>query len=499
MLPNSPTDGEKYLYVKQNRAFFYWTGVPSFLALVTGMTYFSLQHPYTSVYLLFVFVTSIYLGISYFIGVMGKPFSLEVHNKIKEENKNYEPTIDVYLPCCGEPLEVLENTYKHVALLNWNKEKLKVYILDDKGLDAIKSLAEKYGFFYISRENKGYMKKAGNMRHAFPLTNGDLITIYDADFCPRPDFLKELTGYFNHDDKIAIVQTPQFFSVEPDQNWIEKGAGYIQELFYRLVQVNRNRWDASVCVGSNAVYRRKSLEPFGGTAEIGYSEDLHTGFTMLENGMKVRYVPLNLAKGICPDTIATFFMQQYRWCMGSTTLMLNPRFWKSPLSFMQKLSYLTGKLYYTSTAFSVFVNPIPSLIMVWAFPEELFWFNVLFSLPSLIFGMLVVPIWQKAPWGWYGIKTRMIANHAHVFAIWDKIKNSAVAWVPSGDNRAAKKVSRISSFRNLLFYWTSIWSFGTLIGAALNMKGWQDYNYYPTVALTIFNYWLMMTILKDQE
>jgi len=31
-------------------------------------------------------------------------------------------------------------------------------------------------------------------------------------------------------------------------------------------------------VGSNAVYRRAALEAVGGTAEIGFSEDVHTGY-----------------------------------------------------------------------------------------------------------------------------------------------------------------------------------------------------------------------------
>ena len=105
----------------------------------------------------------------------------------------------------------------------------------------------------------------------------DFFAIFDADFCPRPDFLKELIVEHLDDEKIAIVQSPQFFRVTDEQTWVEQGAGATQELFYRVVQVNRNRWGASICVGSNALYRRAALEEVGGTAEIGFSEDVHTG------------------------------------------------------------------------------------------------------------------------------------------------------------------------------------------------------------------------------
>jgi len=122
-----------------------------------------------------------------------------------------------------------------------------------------------------------------------------------------------------HYKDTAIVQTPQFFRVTENQTWVEQGAGAVQELFYRVVQINRNRWGASICVGSNAVYRREALAEVGGTAEIGFSEDVHTGFYAVTRGWKVRYLPLCLACGVCPDTPRAFFSQQMRWCMVRRT------------------------------------------------------------------------------------------------------------------------------------------------------------------------------------
>lgn len=66
--------------------------------------------------------------------------------------------------------------------------------------------------------------------------------------------------------------------------------------------------------------------------------------------MKVKYMPQVMAMGTCPDGPRAFFMQQYRWCMGSTTLMSNREFWRSKLSKMQKLCYVSGMFYYCATA-----------------------------------------------------------------------------------------------------------------------------------------------------
>ena len=106
----------------------------------------------------------------------------------------------------------------------------------------------------IRRDNRPELKKAGNLRYAFNRTHGEIIVIFDADFCPRPEFLRETTPYFAQED-VAILQTPQFFRSREEQTWVERGAGVTQELFYRMVQVNRNVGTArSSCSCVNGSY-----------------------------------------------------------------------------------------------------------------------------------------------------------------------------------------------------------------------------------------------------
>ena len=124
-------------------------------------------------------------------------------------------------------------------------------------------MAESFGYRYIHRPDWPAYKKAGNLRYAFSQTSAEFLVILDADFAPRRDFLAETLPYMD-DPLIAIVQTPQYFRTNPAQTWIERAAGPIQEVFYRAVQVARNRLDAAVCCGTSAVYRRAALEPQGG-------------------------------------------------------------------------------------------------------------------------------------------------------------------------------------------------------------------------------------------
>ncbi|CAN0520714.1 unnamed protein product, partial [Scytosiphon promiscuus] len=90
----------------------------------------------------------------------------------------------------------------------------------------------------IRRDDRPELKKAGNVRNAFARTSGEAVVIFDADFCPRPDFLRETLLPCLMDPTVGIVQTPQCFRWCKDQTWIEKGAGTSQEFFFRMEQAS---------------------------------------------------------------------------------------------------------------------------------------------------------------------------------------------------------------------------------------------------------------------
>lgn len=488
-----PNDGELYAYVDANRLFLYGYGVVSVGMLFTGFYLFSAQGLLFSVFIpIFVFLGT-YLVLSYLIGLSASNFSLLAHKAKVKAGKDYLPNIDVYLPTAGEDLGILDNTYRALSVLRY-KRTFNVYVLDDWNRPEVRRLAErKYHFKYIARPNAPELKKAGNLRYAFTRTSGDLIVIFDADFAPRPDFLEQTVPYFI-ENAVSIVQTPQFFRVTDHKVWVGQGAAYIQELFYRLIQVSRNTFNGSICVGTNAVYRRKHLEKFGGTAAIGYSEDVHTGFNVHRDGKKIVYLPLNLACGVCPEEAKSFFNQQYRWCMGSFHLFLNKDFWRSKLSLMQKACYLSGMLYYIASAFSFLLLPLPSIFMLYLFPERIFWYNYIFSIPSFLFGTIILSFWTRAPFGIYAIRARFLSYWAHFFAITDKLRGDLMVWQPTNSRgQAVDRFNRFCRFSMLVNVVTVLIIFN---GIAINLKTFSVYNFIPIIFFTVFNSVLQLTIYE---
>ena len=438
----------------------------------------------------------IYLLIFFVIGYVGKDFDIKEHERLVEEDSypaDKLPLVDIYLPCCHEPLEILENTYKHVQKLNYPN--FKVWVLDDGGLDSVKRLAEGYGFNYITRDNKPHLKKAGNLRYAFTRTEGAFFAIFDADFCPRHDFLENILPYMNKYKDIAIVQSPQFFRPCVEQTWTEQGASSTQELFYRVVQVNRDRWGGAICVGSNAVYRREALVEVGGTAEIGHSEDVHTGFYAVTRGWRIKYIPLALACGMSPDNPKAYFSQQMRWCSGSTSLLINKHFWTSNLSIVQKVCYLSGMMFYASSAAMVILNTLPGLLLLAFYPGVVLWYNCAFVVPSLIYSIFIFRLWSRQKYNFNCNFVFVIQQYAYLMAIKDRIFNTTALWVPSGDNKAhegpKKKGGTNNKYRNMRIFcatWLLGSTGGLIAGTVVRVKqGYHWYNFLPLLLLDAFS------------
>src|SRR5581483_3200370 len=67
--------------------------------------------------------------------------SLAGHREILDRwsrRPHRSPSVDVFLPSCGEPLAVLRNTFRHAAGLRW-AGRLTVYVLDDADLPAVRA------------------------------------------------------------------------------------------------------------------------------------------------------------------------------------------------------------------------------------------------------------------------------------------------------------------------------------------------------------------------
>ena len=432
-----------------------------------------------------------YLFTGLFITLFGKQFDLGAHRELLDNfplTEGEAPSVDVFLTLCNEPLELIENTWKYVTSLQYPITKKRIYVLDDGADEAIRSLAQRYHFDYISRPDRPALKKAGNIRYAFTKTTGEYFVVFDADFCPRPDFLFESIPYLKSDSRCALLQTPQFFHSVAGQTWTEQGAGAVQEYIYRIMQPCRDRWGAAICVGSNAVFRREALEPISGAFPANESEDIQTGFWVITNGWKLKFLPLNLACGKCPDTPRKYFSQQVRWCTGSVGLCIRREFWKSSLSTVQKICYLTSFLYYVGQAVQPFLSQLPAPLVLWTKPNLFKYYNLFFAFPSIFLELIALRIWARGRYTLSVQYVHMLMSFSYLQSILDLIKGTKLVWMPTGGGNKTHKGTRYRNMRIFGWIWTLAFN-GALLSAIVYriLAGLPWYNVVPVLVINAFN------------
>ena len=432
VLPHPPDDAEKYSYADRNLPYLATILVIGACCLIVSQIRFEARAPLSWPFMIFTATYVIYQAISLPVNFTGRGFDLAAHQeRVRSWRPVSYPAVDIYLPICGEPIEVLLNTWTAVAGLMAGYDGVgRAYVLDDGGSDEARTVSESLGFCYLRRPDQRAFKKSGNLRYAFANTSAEFLVILDADFAPRRDFLAETLPYLD-DDTVAIVQTPQFFRVSARQTWIENAAGAIQEVFYRSIQVARDRFGAAICVGTSAVYRRAALEPQGGPTLIPYAEDVHTGLDVRREGWSMVYLPLVLSTGICPDNLDAFVRQQYRWCTGNAGVLFSRRLWSVRMSIPARLTYVSGFFYYAYTGLLTFFGPVIPVVMLAFLPGEVRLRNFVVLLPAMLTGFVLYPLWHRTRYGPSVWSLGIARGWAHVFAIWDGARGKTMGWHPT--------------------------------------------------------------------
>ncbi|KAA2236103.1 glycosyltransferase family 2 protein [Salinarimonas soli] len=227
------------------------------------------------------------------------------------------PTVDVFIPTYNEPLDVLERTIVGALALDYPRDKLRVYVLDDKRRDWLRAYCEEKGAIHVTRPDNAHAK-AGNMNNGLGVSSGDFVAVFDADFVPYRNFLRRTLPFFS-DPTIGIVQTPQhFFNADPVQ--ANLGLEHLwpdeQRLFFDEMAPSRDAWDVSFCCGSCSINRRAALDEIGGFPTESITEDLLTTLSMLNKGFKTRYLNERLSMGLAAENLEGYFVQRERWCQG---------------------------------------------------------------------------------------------------------------------------------------------------------------------------------------
>ncbi len=277
------------------------------------------------------------------------------------------PFVTIQLPVFNE-MYVVERLIDNIAGLDYPRDRFEIHVLDDstdETLQITRRKVEEYqalGFHIeqIRRPNRqGF--KAGALRDAMPFARGAFIAIFDADFLPRPDFLKQTIPYFR-DEKVGVVQT-RWEHINEDYSLITKLQALQLNVHFTVEQKGRMAADYMLQFnGTAGVWRRDTIDDAGGWEADTLTEDFDLSIRAQLRGWKIQYLEQVGSPAELPAEMNGLKSQQFRWMKGGaeTARKMLPTVWRSGLSLAQKVHATTHLLSSTIFVF-VFVTGVFSV------------------------------------------------------------------------------------------------------------------------------------------
>jgi len=294
-------------------------------------------------------LAELYAGLVLILGYIQNISPLQRQPLPLPEDDTAWPTVDIFIPTYNEPLGVVRAAVLAALGMDWPRDKLKIWLLDDGRREPFKTFAAASGCGYITRSDNAHAK-AGNLNNALSQTTGEYIAVFDCDHIPTRSFLQLTMGWLVAEPAMAMVQTPHhFYSPDPFQRNLDSGTRVPPEgnLFYGLAQDGNDYWNACFFCGSCAVLRRSALEEIGGFAVETVTEDAHTMLKLHRRGWESAYLRLPLAAGLATERLRLHIRQRSRWARGMIQILRldNPLF-GSGLTFGQRICYLQASIHF---------------------------------------------------------------------------------------------------------------------------------------------------------
>lgn len=286
------------------------------------------------------------------------------------------PFVTVQLPMYNE-MYVAERIIDYVAAQEYPKDKFEIQVLDDSTDETVHIVAAKvaeyqakgFNIEHIHRVNRqGY--KAGALQEAMPKVKGDFIAIFDADFTPRPDFLRTTMAYFE-DPKVGIVQT-RWEHINADHSMLTKLQALQLNVHFTVEQAGRSYGNLLLQFnGTAGVWRKNVINEAGGWASDTLTEDLDLSFRAQIMGYKIQYLEKLGSPAELPEDMNALKGQQFRWNKGGAQNVrkLLKLVWNTDkLSGVQKMHAISQLLAY-GVFLWVFIAAVSSIPLAFAFEQ----------------------------------------------------------------------------------------------------------------------------------
>lgn len=232
------------------------------------------------------------------------------------------PHVVVQIPSFNEG-PVLRRGVEAASRLDWPRDKLHIQILDDS-TDETAELARTVaaelnakGFDIVAlqrTDRSGF--KGGALHEAMQKTPYDYFAIFDVDYVPPVDFLRQCMRVFVAEPATAFVQA-RFDFLNPYENALTEMQMVTLDAHLAIEQATRY-WAGHPLPfnGTCGIWQRAAIEAGGGWKGDTVTEDLDLTYRGWVKGWRAVFLTSVAVPGELPADSKTWLRQQQRWQDG---------------------------------------------------------------------------------------------------------------------------------------------------------------------------------------
>ena len=323
----------------------------------------------------FYFIVTVGLSLYGFHNLITTIIYLSMKTPTGNKGKTYPlkewPRVTVQLPIFNEKYTVAR-LLQAVTRLDYPADRIQIQILDDSTddtLDLLARLTKEYKSHGVNIElihrvdRKGY--KASALDNGLHTATGELIAIFDADFVPKPDWLKRTAPSFQ-DPKLGCLQT-RWGHTNQQYNSLTRAEAMGIDGHFIIEQTVRSKNGFFLNFnGTAGLWRLACIKDAGGWQWDTLTEDLDLSYRAQMRGWKFDYLPDVVVPAELPPQVEAYKKQQFRWAKGSFQVVrkILPSVLQSDLSWKVRfmaLLHLTG----------YFVHPLMLSLLLLTLPVGL--------------------------------------------------------------------------------------------------------------------------------
>lgn len=233
------------------------------------------------------------------------------------------PRVTVQLPIYNERF-VVERLIRAAAELDYPPDRLEIQVLDDS-TDATTAVAAATVRRYreqginvrlLHREHRrGY--KAGALAAGLAATQGEFVAIFDADFVPDADFLRQTVPFFLANPDLGMIQA-RWGHINDSESALTAAQAIALDKHFMMEQTVRHRSKLFPKFnGAAGIWRRECVEDAGGWQDDTVCEDLCLSTRAVLKGWQFQFLPRVTAPAELPASVLAYKNQQARWAKGS--------------------------------------------------------------------------------------------------------------------------------------------------------------------------------------